>query len=143
MSSPDADGRPLERVRVDEESRWFWEACRRHELILQRCAACETVRFHPRALCPSCLSAEVAWLRASGRGEIYTFTVTHQNQSPAWRARLPYVLAWIQLDEGPLVLSNVVGAAPEALRIGAAVEVVFDEAADGLAVPRFRLCEAK
>ncbi len=143
MSSSGAEGRPLERVRVDEESRWFWEACARHELILQRCGACDMVRFHPRALCPACLSAEIRWLRASGRGEIYTFTVTHQNQAPAWRTRLPYVLAWIQLQEGPLVLSNVVGAAPDALRIGASVEVVFDAAADGLAVPRFRLCEAQ
>ncbi len=124
--------------RTDEESRWFWEACARQEFVLQHCVACGVIRFHPRTLCPACFSAETAFVRASGRGEVYTFTVTWQNQSPAWRERLPYVLAWVQLEEGPLVLSNVVDCKPEAVCIGLKVEVVFEDAGEGLAVPRFK-----
>jgi uncharacterized protein len=124
--------------RIDEETRGYWEACRRHELVLQRCGACGTLRYHPRAVCPECLSSEVRWERMSGRGTVYTFTVTHQNQAPGFREELPYVLAYVTLDEGPQMLTNVVGCPPDQVKIGMPVEVTFEDVNDELAIPRFK-----
>jgi uncharacterized OB-fold protein len=125
--------------RIDEESRGFWEACRRHELRIQRCLSCGTYRHYPRAVCPQCLSSDVEWSLSSGRGTIYTFTVTYQNQAPGFREELPYVLAYVTLDdEGVLMLTNIVGCPVDAVRIGMPVEVVFDDVSDEIAVPKFK-----
>jgi len=124
--------------RIDEESKGFWEACQRHELVIQRCTACGTLRYYPRALCPSCLSDAVEWVRCSGRGTVYTFTVTHQNQAPGFRDALPYVLAYVELAESVRLLTNIVDCAPDAVRVGMAVEVVFEEATAAVTLPRFK-----
>jgi hypothetical protein len=122
--------------RIDEESRGFWEACARHELVVQRCAACRVLRYYPRALCPRCLSDDVEWVRCSGRGTVYSFTVMHQNQAPGFRERLPYVLAYIELEEGPRMLTTIVEC--DAVRIGMPVEVTFEDVSEHVALPRFR-----
>ena len=124
--------------RIDEESRGFWEALARHELYFQRCRDCGTKRLYPRALCPSCLSSATEWVRASGRGAIYSFTVTHQNQAPGFREELPYVLAIVELEEGVRLMTNVVGCAPETVRIGMPVAVVFDDVTPEVTLPKFR-----
>lgn len=124
--------------RVDEETRGYWEACRRHELVLQRCGACNTLRYYPRAVCPECLSDQVRWERMSGRGTVYTFTVTYQNQAPGFREELPYVLAYVTLDEGPQMLTNVVGCKPDEVKIGMPVEVTFEDVNEDIAIPRFK-----
>ena len=124
--------------RIDEESKGYWEACQRRELVIQRCGACGVLRHYPRALCPRCLSDAVEWVRCSGRGTVYTFTVTHQNQAPGFRDALPYVLAYVELDEGVRLLTNIVECAPEAVRIGMAVEVVFEDATPAVTLPKFR-----
>jgi hypothetical protein len=126
--------------RVDEESKGFWEACRRHELRIQRCRACGTFRYYPRALCPSCLSSDTEWVRSSGHATVYTFTVTHQNQAPGFRDELPYVLAYVKLDDagGVQMLTNVVGCPVDQVKIGMPVEVTFEDVNDEIAIPRFK-----
>ena len=124
--------------RIDEESRGFWEALARHELYFQRCRDCGTKRLYPRALCPSCLSSRTEWVRASGRGNVYSFSVTHQNQAPGFREELPYVLAIVELEEGVRLMTNVVGCASETVRIGMPVEVVFDDVTLEVTLPKFR-----
>ena len=124
--------------RLDEESRGYWEALARHELYVQRCRACGTTRFYPRAVCPKCLSADTAWVRASGKGTVYSFTVTHQNQAPGFREELPYVLAIVELAEGVRMMTNVVGCPPDMVRIGMPVEVVFDDVTPDVTLPKFR-----
>jgi len=123
---------------VDEESKGYWEACRRHELVLQRCGACHTLRYYPRAVCPECMSSEVTWERMSGRGTVYTFTATYQNQSPGFRDELPYVLAYVTLDEGVQMLTNIVGCPADQVKIGMPVEVTFEDVNDHIAIPRFK-----
>ena len=123
--------------RIDEESKGFWEACARHELALQRCRDCGALRHYPRALCPRCLAADTEWVLSSGTGTVYTYTVTHQNQAPGFREGLPYVLAYVELDEGVRMLTNIVGCAPEDVRIGMPVRVVFEDVADGVTLPKF------
>jgi uncharacterized OB-fold protein len=124
--------------RIDEESRGWFEGLARHELWLQRCGSCGTIRFYPRAVCTVCLSSEVGWERASGRGTVYTYTVTHQNQAPGFREMLPYVYAIVELDEGVRMPSNVVGCPPDAVRIGMPVEVVFEDLTPEITLPKFR-----
>jgi len=135
MSESKAPQRPL--PRIDEETRGFWEACARHELYLQRCGGCGRFRYPPRALCPACLSSAIEWVRGSGRGTVYSFTVTHQNQAPGFRERLPYVLAVVELAEGVRLMTNVVGCAPDAVHIGMPVEVAWDDVTSEVAIPVF------
>lgn len=136
MMAKAEDGRPL--PQMDEESRGFWEACGRHELVVQRCAECGRLRHPPRAVCPACLSSAVEWRRASGLGTVYSVTVTHQNHAPGFRGRLPYVLAVVELDEGVRVMTNVVGCEPDAVRIGMPVEVEWDDVSPAVSLPVFR-----
>lgn len=124
--------------RVDEESRGYWEALARHELYFQRCRACGTRRFPPRAVCPACLSSTTEWVRASGRGTVYSFTVTYQNQAPGFREAVPYVLALVELEEGPRLMTNVVGCAPDEVRIGMPVVVAYHDATPEVTLPLFR-----
>ncbi|MGH2899925.1 MAG: Zn-ribbon domain-containing OB-fold protein [Solirubrobacteraceae bacterium] len=123
---------------ADPETRGYWEGAGRHELVLQRCRRCGTVQHRPRALCVTCLGGEIEHFVASGRGTVWTFTVTEQNQAPPFRDATPYVLAYIELEEGPRLLTNVVGCAPAEVRIGLPVRAEFRADADGLAVPVFR-----
>jgi len=127
----------------DWETRAYWEGCGRHELVLQRCLGCGAVQHRPRALCVSCLSDEIEHFVASGRGEVHTFTVTNQNGLPAFREACPYVLAYVTLEEGPRLMTNIVGCDPEEVHIGMAAVVEFvdvegDAAEGAAAVPRFR-----
>lgn len=135
---------PLQHPLVDAswETRGFWEGCGRGELVLQRCRSCGTTQHKPRAVCATCLSDEIEHVVASGRGRVYTFTVTHQNQQPPFRDACPYVMAYVELDEGPRLLTHIVGCDPGDVEVGMPVVVDFQpqERDDGeaFAVPRFR-----
>ena len=124
--------------RVDEESKGFWEACQRHELYIQECRACSTPRYYPRALCPTCLSSDIRWVLSSGRGTVYTYTVTYQNQAPGFRDELPYILAYVELPEGVRLLTNIVGCSPEQVTIGMPVEVSFEDVTADITLPKFK-----
>ena len=121
------------------ESRPFWEAARRHELLLQRCRACAHWIFYPRAACPRCLSMDLAWEPVSGRGTLHTFTIVTRGQK-GFPLPSPYVLAVVELAEGPRLMTNIVGVAadPGAVRIGMPVEVVWDDVTPEVTLPRFR-----
>ena len=123
---------------ADWETRAYWEGCGRGEIVLQRCAACDTVQHRPRALCATCLSDHIEHFVASGRGQVYTFTVTQQNNARGFREACPYVLAYVELEEGPRLLTNVVDCDPESVRIGMPVVADFTPPDNDLAVPRFR-----
>jgi uncharacterized OB-fold protein len=138
------------------ETRAYWEGCGRHVLVLQRCRDCGAVQHRPRAVCAGCLSSSIEHFEASGRGSVYTYTVTHQNGVPPFRDALPYVLAYVELDEGPRLMTNIVGCEPDSVEIGMPVAVDFwdikaeeqagardgkpgsDRAGEAFAVPRFR-----
>jgi uncharacterized OB-fold protein len=123
---------------IDEENRPWWEALQRHELYVQKCRDCGALRYYPRALCTECLSAHTEWLRASGKGKIYTFTVTNQNPAPGFRESLPYVMAYVELDEGLKMLTNIVDCRPEEVRIGMPVEVVYEDVTPEVTLAKFR-----
>ncbi len=124
--------------RLDQENRPFWEACARHELYVQKCKSCGTLRYYTRVLCPTCLSDQTEWVKSNGKGKVYTFTVTYQNQSAGFRENLPYIMAYVELDEGIRMLTNIVGCKPEEVKIGMPVEVTFEDATPEISVPLFR-----
>jgi uncharacterized OB-fold protein len=130
-------GDPLATAPV--EAREFFAQCAQGVLALQRCTACERLRHYPRSHCPFCLSPGYEWQPCSGRGTVYTYTVIRQNENPRFAPRLPYIVAMVELEEGVRMLTSVVGIDPGALRVGMAVEVVFEEETDGRTVPRFRV----
>jgi len=123
---------------LDEENRPWWEALKRHELYLQKCRDCAALRYYPRAQCPECLSPRTDWVRASGRGKVYTFTATWQNQAAGFRESLPYVMAYVQLDEGPKMLTNIIDCGPEQVKIGMPVEVVYEDVTAEVTLAKFR-----
>lgn len=123
---------------IDEESRPWWEAVQRHELYVQKCRNCGDLRYHPRALCTNCMSSRTEWVRCKGTGKIYTFTVTNQNQAAGFRDSLPYVMAWVEVDEGLKMLTNIVDCAPEQVKIGMPVEAVFDDVTPEVTLVKFR-----
>ena len=122
---------------VDWETRAWWEGCARNELVLQRCGDCSVVQHRPRAICASCLSSRLEHFVASGAGVVHTYSVIHQNQIPPHAAAVPYVLAFVDLAEGPRILTNIVGCEPGEVEIGMPVEVEFVDTGE-FAVPRFR-----
>jgi uncharacterized OB-fold protein len=124
--------------RINRLSRPFWNAAKRHELVLQRCTDCQRYRFPPSERCASCLSNATAWVRASGRGRIWSWIRMWQPYFPAFEADRPYVVAYVELDEGPRLMTTIVDCDPAELACDLRVEVVFDDVTDEVTLPKFR-----
>lgn len=120
------------------ETRPFWEACRRGQLVIQRCAACGEYQFYPRGICAHCWSEEVRWVETAGRGTVWTYTVTYQNRTPGFAEDVPYIVALVELEEGVKMFTNLVDCIPREAHIGMAVEVTFTRANDRVTVPYFK-----
>lgn len=106
-------------------SRPFWDAARRHELMLQQCGECRRFIYYPRDRCPHCFSDQLKWERVNGRGKLYSYTVVRRASSRSF-ADAPYVLAIVELDEGVKMTTNI-AAPPEKVKVGMPVEVFFDD----------------
>jgi uncharacterized OB-fold protein len=124
--------------RPTPETETYWQGCRDHQLLLQFCVQCKEFQFYPRIICARCASDKLEWVKAAGQGTILTFTIVRRAVSEAYAADVPYVVALIQLDEGPTMMSNIVQCAPEALEIGNPVQVVFEDWSEEISIPLFR-----
>jgi uncharacterized OB-fold protein len=114
----------------------FWQACTEQTLLFQRCGACSAADFPPAEHCRQCLSTELGWERSAGRGVVYSWTVVHRAVSPVFET--PYAPAIVTLDEGYQMLTNIIGASTEEVRVGLAVQVDFRHVIDDLWLPYFR-----
>ncbi len=121
---------------IDEGNKAFWDACAAGELRVQRCITCGHLRYPISTVCPECLSEDAAWELLSGRGTVVSFCIFRHAYNEAWRDRLPYNVALIQLEEGPRMLSNVHGVSPDEIRVGLEVKVAF-EVEQGFSIPVF------
>ena len=130
--------KPLPNPLHEEASRPFWEAAKRHELMLPRCRKCGQLFFYPRETCPVCLAADVDWEKASGRGRLYSFTVIHQPGNPVFTPETPYVYAMVQLEEGPRLISNLVDCRPEDAKVDMPVVAVYDDVTPEWTLVKFR-----
>lgn len=122
----------------DDYTRTWWDAAADGRLLVVRCRACGEAHYYPRPFCPRCGADDVSWEQSSGRATLYTWSVVHQNDLPPFRDLVPYVAAVVDLEEGPRMMTRVVDADVEALRMGMALEVAFEELADGYHLPVFR-----
>lgn len=115
--------------RPTPETQPFWDGCAAGELRLQRCGSCDAHYFPPRPFCPTCLSDDVTWETTSGRGTLHTYVINHR-AAPGFEP--PYAIAVVQLDEGPRMMSNIVGIenTPENLELDMALEVTFEPRGD-------------
>ncbi|WP_067670878.1 Zn-ribbon domain-containing OB-fold protein [Nocardia miyunensis] len=118
---------------ITEETRPYWEAAAAGQLTLPRCGSCSTVIWYPRGFCPECQATDVEWFEASGRGVVYSYTISRRGRAhnPAFAEAPEVVLAYVELAEGPRVMTNVVDCAEADLRCGLPVHVVFHPTDDG------------
>lgn len=128
--------KPLPRPTAESEP--FWKGARNHELLIQRCRACGKPVFYPRLFCPHCSSADLEWVRASGKGMIYSYTVIRRAAFPGFAADVPYVFAIVELEEGPRMATNLLSCPPEKLRIGLPVEATFEDVTPEVTLVKFK-----
>jgi 3-oxo-4,17-pregnadiene-20-carboxyl-CoA hydratase alpha subunit len=123
---------------ASRETLEWWQAAAEHRLLVQRCAACGRTRVPPGPLCPCCRSFERKWQELSGRGSVYTYTIVQRSYVPA--LPVPYVVILVDLEDGggARLISNLVDAEPGSVHVGMAVDLVWEDVAPGLALPRFR-----
>ena len=113
----------------------WWDATREGRFLVQRCTTCDHRQHYPRNICTGCGGTGLTYDESSGRATIYSYTTVRRAPHPAFTP--PYVVALVRLEEGPLVLTNIVGVAPEALRCDAPVRLVWEDLPDGRKLPMF------
>jgi uncharacterized protein len=116
----------------------YYAFCAAGELRFQRCTACATWRHLPRARCAACGSDQWEWALASGRGTIYSWTITHRPLDPGFADEVPYAVVVAEMEEGPRIVGNLRGLAPSELTLGLPVEVEFETVSDTVALTHFR-----
>jgi hypothetical protein len=128
-------------VAPDDLDAPFWAACLEHRFLVHRCTDCGRA-YWPASTCLDHGAASMQWQDASGRGEVHTYTVVHHAYDPSFAERVPYVLAVVQLDEGPFFHSDLVGCDPADVHVGQRVRVVYDAPDDETVLPHFTPEEA-
>lgn len=130
---------PVPPPEIQPEMTAFWEALRADVLLLPRCRTCSFVIWSPRPYCPNCSSLDIGWEPASGLGVVYSYTVNRRGQgyNRKYKEIGPYAVAYVELAEGPRILTNIVGCEPDQVGIGMPVTAVFDHDGDDV-ILRFR-----
>lgn len=115
----------------------YWNAARERRLLIRKCKACGARHFMPRHLCPECWSDQLEWIESRGLGTVHSFSIVHRAPLPIFTANGPYVIALIDLDEGPRTFANILGDDALGVSIGDRVQVTFEDRGDGVMVPQF------
>lgn len=120
------------------ETKPYWDALKEHRLLIQRCKECQRAYFYPRPFCPRCFSFNVEWFEASGRGKLYSFVINHR-PAPGFGPE-PYVIAVVELDEGPRMMTNLVDVEPDPDKISCdmPVRIVYEDVTAEVTLPKFR-----
>ena len=124
--------------RVTHDSWEFWSFAKQGQLMLRACRSCNSLFYYPRMLCPRCMSDDLGWQRASGRGTVHAFTVVHRAPHEAFRPDVPYVVAIVELAEGVRLLSNITDCPADTVTIGMQVEAWFEVVSEDFSIPKFR-----
>ncbi len=119
------------------ETKEYWKATTRGELLLQKCNSCGQLIYFPRIMCYKCLSEDLGWTKSTGYGIHYIYTIIHRAAHKSFEQELPYVYAIVELDDGPRMITNIVNIEPNKVRIGMRVKVVFEEATPEISIPKF------
>jgi uncharacterized OB-fold protein len=126
-----AQERKIPAPEINPETKPFWDAAAQGRLLVKKCVTCGQMHFYPRAICPFCFSDKTEWVTASGRGTVYSYSVMR-------RVPVPYALAYVTLEEGVSMMTNIVDCDLDAIRIGQPVTVAFKPSDGGPPVPMFR-----
>jgi uncharacterized OB-fold protein len=121
----------------------FWDAARRHELVVQRCTACGRFRHYPQYLCPDCHSDRWAWTAVRGTGTVHSYAVARRPFHPSWSERIPYAVVTVTLDEGVRMVSDLDPEDTAKVAVGLPVQVHFEDVpGTDITLPRFHLVPA-
>jgi uncharacterized protein len=126
---------PLPEPSIETEP--FWAGVQERKLLMPKCGKCGKVTFPPTVACPHCDAQAFAWTQMSGRGKVFSFVVMHRVYRAAFKEKVPYVIAVIDLEEGPRIISNVVGMPIDEVQCEMPVKVVYEEVRDGYLIPKF------
>jgi len=131
MSSTNTTPVPVPRP----ETIHFWEGCKVGEFRLQKCNSCGKIIFYPRAICTECMSQDLSWIKSTGKGQVYTFSIHFRGATPAFKT--PYVVALVDLEEGVRVMTNIINCDVNDVKIGMNVKVTFESLTDEISLPKF------
>ena len=123
---------------ISEVNRPFWEAAKKHKLVAQKCGDCGHLQLPPAPVCSNCLSSNRQWRRLKGTGQIWSYVVVHHPYFESFVDDIPYNVAYVKLDEGQGITTNIIGVKNEDLRIGMRVEVYFEDVTDDVTLPKFK-----
>ena len=118
-------------------TQFYWDACNRHELHMQCCSECGAYQFYPRIFCSKCSSRAVDWVRAAGLGKVLTWTIVRRAVSEAYASEAPYVIALVELQEGPVMMSKLSACELDSVATGMPVEVSFEDWSEQVSMPVF------
>lgn len=122
---------------VNPDSQAYWDGAREERLMIRQCKSCGVKHFLPRYLCPACWSTDLEWIAASGRGTVHSYTVIRRAPLPEFNDLVPYVVALVDLEEGPRMMANILGEGALDIRIGDAVDVCYQARGETAKVPQF------
>ena len=125
--------------KISDDAAPFWQGCREQRLLFQKCSDCGHIRYPASVVCPECLSAAHAWIEVKGEGRIYSFVVFQRAFHPSMADRIPYVVAVVELDEGPSFLTNIVDCDPLQVSCDQRVRIKWEETDQGLPLPMFQI----
>jgi uncharacterized OB-fold protein len=128
--------------RLTDWNRPYFEAAADGQFALQHCDSCGKTNYYPRVACSGCLSTQLTWKPITAAGTVYSFSVVWRPKNAAFDPHLPIVMVAVQLDDGPLVITNLVDCDHEDVEIGMRVEGCFSALDGGPVLPRFRPAEA-
>lgn len=120
------------------DSAAYFEAAKEGRLVFQKCQHCDNIQFPPRHHCVNCWQSDLKWIESSGKGRVETYTIVRRAPLPKFRNKTPYVVASIIVEEGPRMITNLVGATALDVKIGDNVSVTFAPNADGEILPLFQ-----
>lgn len=129
--------RPLPTITRDTSQ--FWESTRKHAMELQRCTTCEKFWYYPGPVCHFCGSTDFLWTKVSGRGTIYSFTILERANGTPYEKDVPITIVLVRLEEGPVMMSNVVDAEHDELAVDLHVTIDYEDVDDEVTLPVFRL----
>lgn len=122
----------------DADTAAFWRGLKEGRLLLQHCLDCAHVQYYQQAVCRRCGGVRLEHRAASGRGKVHSFSVVYRAPGPAFKGDVPYAVLLVELEEGPRMISSLVGANPESVTFDMPVELVFEKATDDITLPRFK-----
>lgn len=119
------------------ETKPYWDACQHQKLLIQQCSDCEHIQFYPRIMCTKCMGRNVLWIEASGKAKVLSYTTVHRAILPAYIKEAPYLLAVVELEEGPTMMTNIVNCHLEDVACDMLVKVKFEQWSNDFLVPVF------